>query len=123
MASTAATEECLMKVAETTGCRIALTGMSGAARLNPSARYNRVMAYAESIPDSLMEECRLREVPSGENVWLLKPYDMGVFYGATEVGDSLVVSPVQVYLDLLGIKGRGEDVAEIIYTTVLEGKW
>jgi hypothetical protein len=123
MASTAATEESLMKAAESTGGRVALTGMSGAARLNPSARYNRVMAYVETITDRLIDECRLREVPSGENVWLLEPYDEGVFYAATKTGESLVVSPVQVYLDLLGVKGRGEDVAEIIYTTILEGTW
>jgi hypothetical protein len=62
-------------------------------------------------------------VPSGANVTLLVPYDSGVFYGARAYDDISVVSPVQLYLDLVSYKGRGEEAAQFLFERVIEPAW
>jgi hypothetical protein len=64
-----------------------------------------------------------KEVPSGANVTLLSPYDDGVFYGAAEVDGLRIASPVQVYLDLVGYRGRGEEAATFLLEQVIERTW
>lgn len=66
----------------------------------------------------------LKEVPSGANVTLLSPYDDGVFYGgAAEVDGLRIASPIQVYLDLIGYRGRGEEAATFVLEQVVEHTW
>jgi hypothetical protein len=65
----------------------------------------------------------LKEVESGANVMLLDPYDEGIFYGTQVIEDIRVVSPLQIYLDLKGYKGRGEEAAEAILRDVIKPKW
>ena len=61
---------------------------------------------------------------SGANVSLLLPYDEGVYYMAREVGlIPRVVCPVQLYLDLKGYKGRGEEAAEAVWKQELSRIW
>lgn len=57
------------------------------------------------------------------NVTLLTPYDDGVFYEATEGDGVRMVSPVQVYLDLIGYRGRGEEAASFLLEQVIERTW
>lgn len=116
-------ESRLMDAADRHKQCVALTGMSAAARYGAFAQYKRVAAFCEGPPDELASTCGLKEVTSGENVWLLEPYDAGVFYDSRRFGDSLVVSPIQLYLDLFHIKGRGEDVAQMVFENVLEKTW
>ena len=54
---------------------------------------------------------------------LLIPYDEGVFYGAREVEGLRVVCPVQLYLDLKGYKGRGEEAASAVLKQELSKLW
>ena len=103
--------------------RYALTGFSAAARLAPMVRSPRAMAYVEKPLDELIATLGLKEVTSGANVTLLEPYDDGVFYGAQEVEGIRVASPVQVYLDLKGFRGRGEEAAVKILDEVIRPKW
>ena len=81
------------------------------------------MAYVSTIPELLLERAELKEVPSGANVSLMIPYDDGVFYGAREVEALRVVCPVQLYLDLKGYKGRGEEAAEAVWKQELSKLW
>ena len=65
----------------------------------------------------------LKEVTSGANVSLIKPYDEGVFYADRAINEVWIASPIQVYLDLFGIKGRGEEAAQAILDEVIRPLW
>jgi hypothetical protein len=101
----------------------ALTLFSGASRIAPYTRFKRVFAYVENITDEMKDTVGLKSVPTGPNVTLLEPYDEGVFYGTTQYDQISVVSPVQLYLDLNGYKGRGEEAAQFLYQQVIEPIW
>jgi hypothetical protein len=81
------------------------------------------MAYVSILTDEILAELKLKEVTSGANVSLLIPYDEGVYYGS-EVFDAVrVVSPIQLYLDLKGYRGRGEEAAEALLERVILPLW
>lgn len=115
-------EEKLMAYSTISGDRTGLTGFSGGARIAPAVRYQRVMAYAENI-EEFVDSLGLKQVNSGANVLILGPYDEGVFYGSRYVGSDLIVSPIQIYLDLMSISGRGEEAAEAIMEQVIKSIW
>ena len=100
-----------------------LTGFSGAARFAPSVRYNRAMAYVEEIEVNMATDLSLKEVGSGANVSLLTPYDDGIYYGSRDVNGARIVSPVQLYMDVIGLPGRGEEAAQALYEQVIRPTW
>ncbi|WP_190239730.1 type IV toxin-antitoxin system AbiEi family antitoxin [Pelotomaculum schinkii] len=101
-----------------------LTGFSGAARMAPSVRYQRVTAYVQQEAiENLALQMNLKKVSSGANVSLLVPYDDGVFYGAKNYDWVKVATPVQVYLDLREIRGRGEEAASVLLEEVIKSQW
>lgn len=102
--------------------RYALTAFSAATRMAPAVRYQRVFAYVDDI-EPVVRELGLKKVASGANVTLLRPYDAGVFLGAREFEKVQVVSPVQAYLDLTSLKGRGEEAAAAILEEVIRPQW
>jgi len=81
------------------------------------------MGYVFNMPEDMVSMLNLKEVESGANVMLLGPYDEGVFYGTQVVDDIRIVSPLQIYLDLKGYKGRGEEAAEVLLRDVIKPKW
>jgi hypothetical protein len=101
--------------------RYALTGLSGAARLAPFVRYPRVTAYVatEEYLARLAQRLGLKTVASGANVSLLLPYDEGVFYGAQTVERDQIVAPVQCYLDVRSVPGRGQEAADALLREAL----
>lgn len=101
----------------------ALTLFSGASRVAPYARFRRVYAYVQGDTKGVQGALSLKSVDSGPNVTLLEPYDEGIFYGAREYDGMPVVSPVQLYLDLKGYKGRGEEAAKFLFERVIEPAW
>lgn len=111
--------ECCMKK----GISYALTGFSAAARYAPAVRYQRAMAYVGEKADKVTESLSLKEVSSGANMTLLYPYDEGVIYGSRLIDRIQVAMPVQVYLDLLSMKGRGEEAAAILLDEVIKKQW
>jgi len=116
-------ESDLARVCRDKGIEYALTGFSGAARFAPAVRYSRAMAYVYNTREDVAALLTLKEVESGANVMLLGPYDEGIFYGTQVVENTRVVSPLQIYLDLKGYKGRGEEAAEAILRDVIKPKW
>ncbi len=104
------------------GLRYALTAFSGAVRLAPAVRYQRAYAFVDE-PGKLAELLGLKRVDSGENVLLLTPYDDGVFYDSRTMDDSRVASPVQIFLDLSSIRGRGEEAAEALMEQEIRPQW
>ena len=101
----------------------AFTGFSGAARLAPFVRYQRVMAYVGHTSEDVAFLLGLKSVTNGANVSLLIPYDDGVFYGTREFDGIVVASPVQIYLDLVGYRGRGEEAAKELFEQVIRPRW
>jgi len=101
----------------------ALTGFSASARYAPAVRYQRVMAYVGRGIDEVANLLSLKEVASGANVTLISPYDEGVLYGRRSIDGIEVAMPVQVYLDLLDIKGRGEEAADVLLNEVISKSW
>ena len=105
------------------GIGFALTMFSGASHVAPHTRFNRLFAYVDDRFEELKDRFKLRPAASGSNVMLLRPYDTGVFYGIKSYHGLPVVSPVQLYLDLKGYKGRGEEAAQFILSQILEKTW
>jgi len=101
----------------------ALTSFSGAARLAPAVRYQRVLAYVEETDKDVAGLLNLKEVPSGANVSLLTPYDEGIFYGSQDINGIRIASPIQIYLDLKTYRGRGEEAADMLFEQVIRKRW
>jgi hypothetical protein len=100
-----------------------LTGFSGSSRYAPAVRYQRVMAYVQGDINALAESLGIKPVESGFNVTLLDPYDEGVLFGLDDIENSQVVSPIQVFLDLKSLRGRGEEAADILLEKVIQKIW
>ena len=58
----------------------------------------------------------LQPVNVGGNVVITIPHDETPYMFYREINGSLVTSPVQTVLDLLGNAGRGEEAADAIIT-------
>jgi hypothetical protein len=117
--------ECEYKFAEACQSRkmqYALTAFSGAARLAPTVRYQRMTAYIVGDPDVLADALGWKRVSGGANVNLLTPYDEGVFFDVREIDEVQIVTPIQIYLDLQDSRGRGQEAAQNI-RKVIEQSW
>jgi hypothetical protein len=113
----------LADVCGKSGIKYGLTGFSGATRYAPAVRYQRAMAYVAGDMDVLIQSLNLKPVSSGSNIILLKPYDTGVFYQSKVINGVSVISPIQIYLDLVNIRGRGEEAAQAIMEKVINKIW
>jgi hypothetical protein len=101
----------------------ALTGLAGAARMVSAVRYRQTMVYVPNEVFEQLKQVELKEVTSGANVSLLVPFDEGVYYGSRNYETLQVVSPIQLYLDLQGLRNRGEEAADLIRQEVIEPSW
>lgn len=113
----------LGKVCQERRISYGLTGFSGSSRYAPVVRYQRVMAYVQGDIEVLADSLAIKPVGSGFNVTLLEPYDEGVLYGLEDIEGSQVVSPIQVFLDLKSVRGRGEEAADALFERVIQKKW
>jgi hypothetical protein len=102
------------------GITYALTQLSAAWRYSPFVRYDKTVAYIDKKAasgtnlKSFLAHIDAREVDTGANGTLWITDDPAVFTEAREVGGVMVVSPLQLYLDLKVLAGRGEDAAHEI---------
>jgi hypothetical protein len=98
----------------------ALTQLSAAWRYTPMVRYDKSVVYIdkkiESEADlrSLLGCLDARRVDTGVNCTLWLTDDAAVFRDARQVDGVIVVSPLQLYLDLQMLAGRGEEAAQEI---------
>lgn len=114
----------LASLCEQEGLQYALAGFSAGARLAPSVRFQRAMAYMTGNVEKLAKKMKLKKVASGANLSIMVPSDDGVFYGARPAADGAqIVAPIQAYLDLKGYRGRGEEAAEAIFEQVIKPTW
>jgi hypothetical protein len=102
------------------GIRYALTSFPAAARQCSAPRYNRVFAYVDSEIGRLAALLNLKPAESMPTVTLIAPYDVGVFYGMKEILGANTVSPIQTYLDLIALGGKGEEAAETLFRQVIK---
>jgi len=83
-----------------------------------------VDAETESAPISgLLQDLRAKPVDTGVNLVLRTPADPFVFYDDREIDGVQVVSPRQLYLDLKGDPGRGQDAAQEIFEREIMPRW
>jgi len=101
----------------------ALMGFSAAMRFDPLFHYDRVSAYVLSDLSKVVSALELSETSGKGNVSLWIPYDEGVLRGAEQFDHAKVTSPIQTYLDLIGLEGRGEKAATYIWQHFLRNKW
>jgi hypothetical protein len=116
-------ERNLSQYCEKIGTPYALTLFSGAALVAPYMRYTRGFAYVGNDIGEVADSLGLKQVSSGPNFSILEPYDEGVFYDSREIDGMRVVSDVQLYLDLVGFKGRGEESAEFLFEQRIKPQW
>jgi hypothetical protein len=116
-------EQQLGALCQEQGLQYALTGFSAAARWAPVVTYSRVSAYVSGDIEGVVRGLGLKEVPTGANLSLLRPYDEGVFHGQRSVDGVRLVSPVQAYLDLSCVKGRGEEAASALLEKEIRPRW
>lgn len=103
--------------------QIALTGHAGASLIAPHANYQGLHAYVSNESDiSYWEkELQLEHAEKGANVFLQIPYYKHAFdFGLKKIKGVSVVSPVQLYLDLINFPVRGEEQAEHLLKNVIE---
>lgn len=108
-------EERLKKLKIDTGIDSYLTGFSGGVRYTPVVRYNKVHVYI--APEDIQEAIRyldMKEVNSGSNVVIFPLENDSYIRDYMVIDESVVVSPLQIYLDCMQIKGRGEEMADAV---------
>lgn len=105
------------------GIRLAFTGFSAAEQVMPAVRYSRIHAYLDGPPDAIAAQMEFVKVQSGGNVHFLVPDDESVFWEMHEVSGLPVVNPVQIYLDLIALKDRGEEAAQALLDNYLRPSW
>lgn len=105
------------------GIIYALALFSGANLIAPFVRYTRSFVYFDEEITEVAKQLNLKEVTSGANITLLKPYDKGVYYGLQNIDGLSVVSDVQLYVDLKKYRGRGEEAARYIFENRLRPLW
>jgi hypothetical protein len=103
--------------------KYAFTLFSGASKVAPYTRYKRVNVYLQENIEAIKELLSLKKVSSGPNVTISIPYDSGVFYNSKEYKGISVVSNIQLYLDLINFKERGEEAAEFLFDKIIKTLW
>ena len=101
----------------------ALMGYSAAMRFDPLLHYDRVSAYVLSDLSKVISALELTETTGKGNVSLWLPYDEGVLRGAEQFDHAKVTSPIQTYLDLSPLEGRGEKAATYVWQHFMKEKW
>ena len=113
----------LASYCESNNIPYAFTLTSGASLVAPFLRYRRVFAYVMDSSEGIARALGWKEVSSGPNVSILEPYDEGVFYGLQNIDGTKVVCDIQLYLDLLSYRERGEEAARSLFESRLRTRW
>jgi len=114
-------ENNLRDIRERQGIDCYLTGFSGGVRYAPVVRYNKahVIVHQADVKELILAtECK--PVESGANVQVRVIVSEELLYDAREINGFQVVSPVQVFLDCMKLKGRGAEMADTVLTKEIE---
>jgi len=100
--------------------RYALTLQAGASLVTPYVRPVNIHLYVGPGKLSVWQELLdLQLTELGGNVFLVEPYDEGVFYKVQQIRGTNVVSNVQLYIDLYNYPARGREAAEHLRKEVI----
>jgi len=100
--------------------RYALTLQAGAALVSPYVRPANIHLYVEQEKLGKWQKLLgLQLTELGGNVFLVEPYDEGVFYNVRKRKEVWVVSNVQLYVDLYNYPARGREAAEHLRKEVI----
>ncbi|MCB4755739.1 MAG: hypothetical protein LHV69_01665 [Elusimicrobia bacterium] len=105
------------KSAEEKELRYALTSFAASSLVAPFVRGAETVEWYvenESAVDQWVQALDLRPVEAGANAVLIIPYDKGVFYRTQNVNELILVSNIQLYLDLTSNPARGREQAEFL---------
>lgn len=121
--------EAMHRAATEFGVTCAYAAFSAAERQAPQVRQPRTWVYvcADHL-DDFVRLAEAKQVETGENLVVLLPGDPGVFQafepthgdGGREIG---CTDPVQTYVDLIKLGGRGEEAAQAILEQRLLKAW
>ncbi len=118
-------DKLLAEHCQLSGIEYAFTLFAGARAIG--AQYvrvaNRSHAYVLADIQLLGEQLGLKQVKSGGNVVLIKPFDKDIIFGKRLVGDAYVVSDIQLYLDFSAQKGRAQETAEFLFDSRISKSW
>lgn len=93
----------------------ALTGFSGGVRYTPVVRYNRIhVLVAKENIEEFIAQADCKRVDAGANVVIYTASKENLL-NTQVIAENVIASPVQVYLDCMQLKGRGEELAEAVY--------
>jgi len=101
----------IARAAHGEGRRYAFTLHSGAALVAPNVRLPAIHCYLEGNPGPIARALGLRPGDAEGNVYLMTPYDDGVFHAPIAKGGVPVVSLPQLYVDLYHYERRGREQA------------
>jgi Transcriptional regulator, AbiEi antitoxin, Type IV TA system len=104
--------EALARHATELGTTYAFTLHAGASLIGPHVRVPTVHCYVSGDAEPLVRALGLQAVEGEGAVYLMAPYDPGVFYAPVLKGGLRVVSIPQLYVDLHGHERRGREQAE-----------
>jgi hypothetical protein len=104
--------EALARHATELGLTYAFTLHAGASLIGPHTRTPTVHCYVSGDTEGLVRALGLQPVEGEGSVYLMAPYDPGVFYAPVVKGGFRVVSLPQLYVDLHGHERRGREQAE-----------
>ncbi len=99
------------RAAHADGRRYAFTLHSGAALVAPNVRLPAIHCYVEGDVAPLARALDLRAAEGEGNVFLMSPYDPGVFHAPIAKSGMPVVSLPQLYVDLYQYERRGREQA------------
>lgn len=105
-----------------------LSGFSAAWKLAPMVKSPVVTAYVDPanslsmLKEQLANETGITSVESGANLILWEPYDTSVLADRRFSEDTRLswTSPIQTWLDLIQLKGRGQEAADEVYQRLIK---
>jgi len=108
-------EEKCFNVFQEQNIQLCLSGFSGGVRYAPVVRYTKAHVWVsrEDLP-AFFDLTGCKRVDSGANVTVYIADSEEVFADRRVINKSSVASPVQVFLDCMQLKGRGEEMAEAV---------
>jgi hypothetical protein len=104
--------EGLARHASESGMTYAFSLHAGAALIGPHVRVSTVHCYVTGEPEAVARALGLQPVDGEGSVYLMSPYDPGVFHAPVTKGGFRVVSLPQLYVDLYHHERRGREQAE-----------
>ncbi|HSE95393.1 MAG TPA: type IV toxin-antitoxin system AbiEi family antitoxin, partial [Methylomirabilota bacterium] len=106
------TMESLARHATGLGLPYAYSLHAGASLVGPQVRVPTIHCYVEGELEPLVRAAGLQPVEGEGTVYLMTPYDVGVFYQPLVKGGLRVVCLPQLYVDLYHYERRGREQAD-----------